>query len=175
MTRFSANAGRLAALLSVWLVPVSCADKKGTGNGDNVNKARVFVFVDRSDADWEHTYIVGEKGIFAQISLFPGYTNRRFFFQPHPAEKLTTEARQWEQLPGEIKPPFAPDGPWFSRTAVFLDTEEATDTDYFRDSNTGIRKWLTELRNAIVKDEYRVAEPPRWVVEDKRIKSRLGM
>jgi hypothetical protein len=163
------------AILLIIVMSLSCTDKHGANAGNDMNKETAFIFVDRSHAHFEHAYVVSTMGIFAQVSVFPGHTDRKLFLLPRLPESLATEAKQWEQLPGEIKPPFIPDGPWFSRTAVVGESKEPPTTDYFKDSNEGLHKWLLELREVVVKEEYRVAEPPQWIAENNQITSRLGM
>lgn len=163
------------AILSACSLPIACARTNETGTGSDMNKETAFVFVDRSDPELEYVYVVSERGIVAQVSVFPGYTNRRIFRVPRLPETLGTEAKRWERLPGEITPPFVPGEPWFSRSEIRLDAETPTKEAYFRDSNEGLHKWLHDLRKALVKEEYRLTELPRWIAENKRITRELGM
>ena len=96
---------------------------KGGSSTRPVNET-AFVFVDRSDPEFEYAYVVSTKGVIAQVSVFPGYTNRQLFAVPHLPEPLAAGAKRWEQVPGEIRPPFIPGGPWFSRTALLVDGDE---------------------------------------------------
>ena len=147
---------------------------KGGSSTRPVNET-AFVFVDRSDPEFEYAYVVSTKGVIAQVSVFPGYTNRQLFAVPHLPEPLAAGAKRWEQVPGEIRPPFIPGGPWFSRTAILLDAETPAETEYFKDSNEGLRKWLRDLRKAVVKEDCRLAELPRWIAENSQMTRRLGM
>ena len=135
----------------------------------------VYIFVDRSDAQLEYAYVIGQKGVFAQVSTFPGYDDRRFYLSLGISEQSQNIAKEWEKRTGEITPPFMPGGPWFSRTAICTNSTQPGETSYFKDTNIALRKWLVSLRGEVVAEKYRVEKPPEWVTADQRITNRLGM
>jgi hypothetical protein len=175
MTRVLLFSPIIAALVAC-VVGAGCNGQNAQGKKDGrSNITTAYVFLDRSDAKLEYAYVIGPQGVFAQVSDFPGYANRKFFLSAQLPGRLTEEAHKWQQESGELKPPLIPDGPLFSMTAIPPDRSKDGETSYFKDSNADIRKWLTALRSDIITDEHRVTEVPGWVADDARIKTRLGM
>lgn len=164
----------LAGLLLCVLAP-GCDRGAGTGGVAGSGATDVFVFVDRSHFELEHDFVLASQGIFAQVSVFPGYGNRQFYFCREVSARVRNEAENWKQHAGEITPPFIPGGPWFSRTDVTSSSRQSATTVYFRNENADLRRWLSDLKGEIVRDENRVEKPPEWVSGDERIKERLGL
>jgi len=143
------------------------------GESQQIGDVEAVVFTDRSDPVLEYTYVIGNKGTFAQVCVFPGYSDRKFFFRPALAGEVLEEMPKWRQQAGEIKPPFVPGGPWFFRITVPRASSQPEKEDYFKDTNADLRKWLAGLRSQVVHDEYRIDAPPDWVTSDGRIMNRL--
>jgi hypothetical protein len=136
---------------------------------------KAYMFVDRSDAKLEFVYVIGADGIFARSIEFPGYSKSQFFFRAHLPDRVAGEALRWEGHDGEIKPPFIPDGPWFSKLSIPASPDEPAKEVYFKDENQALRKWLLDLRGELINANNAVTQPPDWVSSDPRIQARLGL
>jgi hypothetical protein len=162
-------------LFSCCLAFFGCEEKCGSRHRAGTSMTSTYIFVDRSDAKLEYAYVIGRNGVFAQVCVFPGHTNRGFFFLERLPGRMAKEVIRWQEQAAEIKPPFLPGGPWFSRTRVPSSSEQPASTEYFANANSVLRNWLIELRTEVTKEEHSVARPPDWVSEDTRIRAWLGM
>lgn len=152
------------------LILSSCTPWNGAVEGTMVENV-TYAFLDRSDALYEHQFIIRNGEVFAQKMIFPGGEDRQWYFISELPEDLIEETHYWALHPGDNKPPFLPPGPWWARSTIPADTSEQKKLVFFCDKNKLLREWLMMMRNAVVISDNKVDQPPEWVTADQRILS----
>ena len=106
-----------------------------------------YVFVNRSDAQFEQHFILRGRSCFAQVSLAPLKRQmgqkRKFYLCTSLTDNAWAEARKWLEASGDIEPPFEPDAGHFSRVVVDLAGRQSDGGIVWFDMlNADIEDWL---------------------------------
>ena len=72
----------LVVMIIVMLSNASCLLdlRPGAGVGSEMLDNSVYVFWDRSDAIYEHLFIMRNGEVFAQVAVFPGHEDKKWYF-----------------------------------------------------------------------------------------------
>jgi hypothetical protein len=133
----------------------------------------VHVFHDRSDARLEWVFIIRGKEVVAQRHVFPGYSDRTVFhLEVAPSDTLEA-VKKYCSLPGDTKPPFVPEGPWYARDDVRLDRDEQRITEFFANTNKGLSWMLRKLRTEVLKVGP-ASKLPAWIQDSSELMDQLG-
>lgn len=132
-----------------------------------------YFFSDRRDSELEHLYAVRDHEVAAQVALFPGYGERKWY-RATLADDFLRRFKTWSVRSGDILPPFLPHGPWYARITLTPDKEKARGEAWFRNDSQEVQAWFEELQHAFVKHDNRVDRLPDWIEGDERIKRYFG-
>jgi hypothetical protein len=135
----------------------------------------IYVFSDRQDARLEHKYFFRYRASFAQVCVFPGYTERQWYACPAVPDEWMEHIRASATRPGDLSPPFEPHGPYYSRISLKPDSTEERGEAWFRDDNRKVQVWFGTLRESFVQDAYRTNKLPDWLERNEQARKHLGM
>jgi hypothetical protein len=138
-----------------------------------------YVFHDRSQRRLAYVYVLRDRQIVAQAGDYLGFgewQNRRWFHCPRVPDDVLAQARTWVAWRGDSPGPYGPDaGPPFCRYIVRPGAREQYERADFTAASPAARDWSAALREAVVRDEYRVERPPEWVQRDRELKAHFGI
>jgi hypothetical protein len=178
--RLLLGAGAAVCLAAASAIAVWMATKKDHLNRDEPLSETwaadaVYLFHDRHDAVLEHLFAFRDEEAVVQVAVFPDYAEPRWYHCQKLPPELLQRVRTWAARPGDIKPPFEPHGPWFSRITYTPDRTRERGEGWFRNDNREVERWFATLRQALVREEYRVEALPLWVKEDEQVRKHFGL
>ncbi len=152
-----------------------------TGEETTMDEDSAYVFVNRSDAQFEQHFILRGRSCFAQVSLAPLKRQmgqkRKFYLCTSLTDNAWAEARKWLEASGDIEPPFEPDAGHFSRVVVDLAGRQSDGGIVWFDMlNADIEDWLDGLARVVMVEEYRIEVEaiPDWISESDILLEQLG-
>jgi len=134
----------------------------------------IWIYTDNSDSRERLDFILKDGECLLQVSAFPGYGTRRWFLCQSLPPGLQKETVRWLETSGQIQPPFSPGGVYFSRARVDGSPPQVQELAFFRNNNTDLAKWLSDLRCAVARPEFAVDKLPEWVDSNSALKKQLG-
>ena len=112
---------------------------------------------------------------FAQVTINPEYLERTFFLREEWQTVPSSKLLKWTRVKGRGRPT-GPDGTWIWRSVLEGDVGEwMTPTCFHAYDAEALVHWLAQVKEEVVRDEYRVKEPPEWVRRDPRLMQLLRM
>jgi hypothetical protein len=170
---------KTAPLLMVLLVPAAlCAcssngDHDGTTETDST-KSSVVVFSDRSDARKEYLFAFDGRRVFAQSHDFPGFADKKTYGLDSLRGPLADACRLWAGRKGDVQPPFVSPGPLFAVVRFPTAGAGSPTMEWYSDGNVECRKFLSSLREEVVKEPQRQEKLPSWISDYARIMPYFG-
>jgi hypothetical protein len=135
----------------------------------------VHVFHDRRDARYEWVFILRGQGVVAERHVFPGYADATAFRLDTLPTQLLARVLQFASKPGDVRSPFPPHGPWFSRTDVPTTPGTAPPaTEFFASDNKDLLAMFSDLQAEALRSGKSVSELPEWVRANADLRKHLG-
>lgn len=131
---------------------------------------QIWNFTDKGNNPFDTDFFVCGHAVFANKVRFPRPVNQagEWFYCPTLPKGLWQQLRQAQDVATETRPPFnlGDNEPAYYRIRFTSDKEYWA---AFLPHNDFMRQFLLDLRNAVLKDEYRTRDMPTWIKDDARI------
>ncbi len=158
----------LASLLAA-IGFLGCESSTDDSGQRDYSSAEKYIYVDRSDAEYEYTVVWSGGKMFMQEVIFPGYTDRKWWvLSGVPDLDKLLLVNRWDSLSSAASP-----GPLYSRY-VLSASPKPESPEWLRESPR-LEKWLLQVRARLFRHGTPTDQLPDWIAGNDELKRILAL